>query len=455
MAIKGPVVPRPYGDLTSGSVDIAPTPVWGSIAPNLDAEFSASFAAGEVFTCARTGRMWILGYDAGNNLKVHPVGSGEIKTFVHNGTGSLLTKGQVVYITGSNGTDKLTVALADADTEATSSKTIGLVWENITNGQDGFVMTEGLLLGVKTNSIGNAGDGLWLSSTAGTLTTTRPSSPAHATFVGWIVKSAGIGAGSIYVKVQNYPELEELSDVLFTSPANNDTIAYDSSTGIWKNKPVEPNPSKRSVIESELNATGNLTSTSSGTGASATYGSQGGTYFQSIATQTTGSQSTGRNCLGSAGTSQVIFGSGAMRFTAIVQVSQLSTVGEAFTYDCGFIDNLSGASVDGAWFSYTNTVASGNWTANVYSNSVTAASPIDTGIAVSTSSWYRLEIVVNAAASEIKFYINNSLVATVASSIPSGSTRATGFGSNIRKSNGVNAVTVKTDYVGVLHEVIR
>lgn len=238
MAVKGPVVPRTYGNLTEGAPSIAPNPVFGSVSNNPSPAFAANLAIGEMLSCSRTGRMWILGYDSAGAVKFHPVGSGELKTFVRNSTGATLAKGKVVYITGSNGTDKLTVALADADTEATSSKTIGLVWENIANGADGFVMTEGLLLGVDTNSIGNAGDALYLSDVAGSVVTTKPVSPKHHTFIGWIVKKAGAGAGSIYVKVQNYPELEEMSDVLISSIADNDALVWDAATGVWRNEKV-------------------------------------------------------------------------------------------------------------------------------------------------------------------------------------------------------------------------
>jgi len=62
-----------------------------------------------------------------------------------------LTKGQAVYVTGSNGTNIL-VNAASNDAEATSSKTMGLLQQNLSTNQSGFVVTEGLLAGLNTSA---------------------------------------------------------------------------------------------------------------------------------------------------------------------------------------------------------------------------------------------------------------------------------------------------------------
>lgn len=182
--------------------------------------------------------MWISGKSSTGSTVFRPISGSDVRSFVHNSTGAALTKGSVVYVTGSNGVDKITVALADANVESMSAKTLGVVWEDIANGADGFVVTEGLLTGIATNAIGNSGDAIWLSATAGSFTTTRPTQPDHGVFIGWIVKSAGAGAGSIFVKVINYPELEELHDVLIANPTDNQALIYEASSGVWKNKKV-------------------------------------------------------------------------------------------------------------------------------------------------------------------------------------------------------------------------
>lgn len=158
---------------------------------------------------------------------------------IRNNTGAQITKGQVLYVTGSHGASHITVGLADASTEATAATTIGLAAEDINNNTEGYIITQGYLKGINTTTLaGSEGSALWLSETTGSITTTRPTQPAHGVHLGWLVKKAGGGAGSIYVKITNGQELNEIHDVLITSPANNDVLTYETATGLWKNKPA-------------------------------------------------------------------------------------------------------------------------------------------------------------------------------------------------------------------------
>lgn len=157
----------------------------------------------------------------------------EQRILVHNNTGSTLTDGQVVYVTGSTG-NLPSVALASATIESTSAATIGVVTESIANGADGFITTSGIVNGLNTNAF-NEGDLLWLGTTAGTFSTTKPISPNHLVLIGYVIKKAG-GNGSILVKIQNTQELDECSDVLFSGLANNDLLVYETASALWKNK---------------------------------------------------------------------------------------------------------------------------------------------------------------------------------------------------------------------------
>jgi hypothetical protein len=156
---------------------------------------------------------------------------------VKNATGNTITKGTVVYINGAQG-QMPTVALADADTEATSSKTFGFAAEQILNDGEGFVVTEGVLRGVNTASF-TEGGAIWLSSTAGQYTQTIPAEPAHSVFLGYAVK-AHASAGEVIVKIQNGYELTELHGVVIEETlADNEVLAYDSTSGLWKNQTAE------------------------------------------------------------------------------------------------------------------------------------------------------------------------------------------------------------------------
>lgn len=155
---------------------------------------------------------------------------------VNNGTASSLTKGQVVYVSGAQG-QRPKVNLALATTDLTSARTLGIVNETITAGAEGFVTTFGVVRNIDTSAF-TAGSGLFLSATTpGALTMVRPVAPNHGVFVGWCLNSS-VSAGRIFVEVQNGYELEEIHDVLITSPASGDILRYDSSNSTWKNTPL-------------------------------------------------------------------------------------------------------------------------------------------------------------------------------------------------------------------------
>lgn len=153
---------------------------------------------------------------------------------VKNATGSSIAKGAVVYISGATGGDAL-ISLADADSEATSSKTLGFTSQAISNGAYGTVIEAGLLSGVNTASA-TAGQSVWLSSTAGGFVfNTPPAKPAHSVYLG-VVTRAHATEGEILVKVQNGYELNELHDVDAGSPSTNDVLQWNGTA--WVNADV-------------------------------------------------------------------------------------------------------------------------------------------------------------------------------------------------------------------------
>jgi hypothetical protein len=136
------------------------------------------------------------------------------------------------------------VDLALADGDPNSATTIGITAESISNNSSGFIITAGLLTGVNTSAF-TEGDVLWLSSTsAGDIVNTRPTQPAHGVRIGYCIKSSA-GAGIIYVDILNGFELEELHDVLITSPADNSFLVYESSSSLWKDE--GPSDAKTSI----------------------------------------------------------------------------------------------------------------------------------------------------------------------------------------------------------------
>lgn len=151
---------------------------------------------------------------------------------IKNTSGFVLSPGNLVYITGSTG-ENVTVALASASSEAASSKTFAMVQDTIGINATGRAVSNDYVTGLDTSAI-LEGAGLWLNTTAGTYSTTKPTAPNHSVFVGYVVRSHA-SEGVILVKIQNGYELEELHNVLISSVADGDVLIYDNATSLWKN----------------------------------------------------------------------------------------------------------------------------------------------------------------------------------------------------------------------------
>ena len=157
-----------------------------------------------------------------------------IEVYVRNQTGSSVPAGSIVYISGATGNTPV-ISLAQANNDANSAQTIGFVKTAITNNGFGYVITRGDLENIDTSAL-TEGVQLYLSpSTAGTWTTTKPYAPDHLVYVGIVIRSHPT-QGKILVAVQNGYEVAELHDVSAQTPSNNDLLAYESSTSLWKNK---------------------------------------------------------------------------------------------------------------------------------------------------------------------------------------------------------------------------
>ena len=150
---------------------------------------------------------------------------------------------QAVRVTGAQG-QRLKVDLAQATNDLLSAETIGLVTETITNNQEGFITTSGLVRNINTTGSLQSetwldGDVLYLSPTvAGSITKVKPIAPNHLVIIGYVIH-AHATQGTIFVKVDNGYELNELHNVKINGVANNNVLAYTLSTEIWENKTVE------------------------------------------------------------------------------------------------------------------------------------------------------------------------------------------------------------------------
>lgn len=151
--------------------------------------------------------------------------------YCKNSSGYQIDKGMVVRITGSVGDNPLIVT-ASWDNELGSANTLGIATETIANDAFGMVITEGVLLGVDTQGM-TAGQLIYLGAN-GAFTTTVPTPPSHSVRLGEVLRVQQ-NAGSIYVRVDNGAELEELHNVIDTSTDASYGDLLVKSGSLWKN----------------------------------------------------------------------------------------------------------------------------------------------------------------------------------------------------------------------------
>jgi hypothetical protein len=151
---------------------------------------------------------------------------------VRNTTGATLTKGTAVYISGATGQIP-TVTKAQANSDASSAQTLGLISADLANNTNGYVTVIGLITDIDTSAYTD-GAQLYLSgTTAGTLTATKTYAPTHLVYVA-VVEYAHAVHGKLFVKVQNGYELDEIHNVSAQSPTNGQTIIYNQTTSLWE-----------------------------------------------------------------------------------------------------------------------------------------------------------------------------------------------------------------------------
>ena len=152
--------------------------------------------------------------------------------------GEAINKGQAVYVSSADGTNMI-VSKASNASEATSSKTLGLIETSGVLNDQVNVVTEGLLAGLDT-STASAGDPVWLGTNGNLIfgLANKPYAPAHLVFIGIVTRVQQIN-GEIFVKVQNGFELKEIHDVqITTTPSDNTVLAYESATSLYKMKSI-------------------------------------------------------------------------------------------------------------------------------------------------------------------------------------------------------------------------
>lgn len=136
-------------------------------------------------------------YDATNKLAAVEKFQGNFVIQVENNTGSTLVKGTPVYIVAQNSA-QIRVAPADATIASGLNPAVALIMDDITSGNTGYAASFGkmtisdTLFDVAPTNPTDLGQEVYLSSTAGQLTFTKPTaSTEHVQHIGSILRITG------------------------------------------------------------------------------------------------------------------------------------------------------------------------------------------------------------------------------------------------------------------------
>ena len=215
--ISGSINNVDYIDFNTGSA----TPAWKS---------------GRVFWDNTDGALAVYNAEADVTLQVGQ----ENWTRVRNNTGTTITNGTAVRLSGAQGdvpTVERAQSIAVSGSVNINNQILGVATHNIEASSFGYITTQGLVRGLNTNAF-NDGDTLFVGTgSAGVLQNTAPRAPFEIIPVGVCVKASPGGSGIIYVAVQQPIDFSDLSSVQVSGSYNyGDLWSYQQSgsTGVWR-----------------------------------------------------------------------------------------------------------------------------------------------------------------------------------------------------------------------------
>jgi len=161
---------------------------------------------------------------------------------VHNDSGAQIDKGEAVYISGEHASGKPTIAKA-ANGSSSTMPAAGLLQADIANGAEGKLVVSGALGNLDTSAF-TAGDALYIDSTAGALTSTRPTATSALVQKVGIVTRDHASSGEILVMganrandIPNDLDLDTLTDVTIVAGtlATGQVLEYNAISSVFTN----------------------------------------------------------------------------------------------------------------------------------------------------------------------------------------------------------------------------
>lgn len=224
---------------------------------------------------------------------------------------------------------------------------------------------------------------------------------------------------------------------------------FSQTRKLPRNLVGRPRPNRYTWVSSDFidSLTASLTQYNSGTGASSqnsTYGIDLTENVLGAVQSDTGTTSTGRACLGSHSQNSMFLQAGTTLYFGLrAAVEALSNSSETFVFSCGFSSGLSasGLGVNFIGFRYSDTFSSGQ----IECGTIQGGTPqfVSSGVAQDTQ--YNVYELV-ATSSEVRFYINSTLVHATTTNIPSGPSQPFGFGWKIEKTIGTSQRNMSADW---------
>lgn len=164
----------------------------------------------------------------------------ETHFYAKNVNGAQIDNGQPVMFAGTVGASgKFEIDLAQSDSAIPAEYFMGVATQDIPNNDFGYVTCFGLVRGIDTTGtpvgeVWSDGDLLYLSTTAGELTITPPTSPDPKILVAAVIYSSAT-IGSIFVRPTWGDYLSSLHDVYITGVSDHDILEWDSTNSRWEN----------------------------------------------------------------------------------------------------------------------------------------------------------------------------------------------------------------------------
>ena len=157
------------------------------------------------------------------------------------------------------------------------------------------------------------------------------------------------------------------------------------------------------------------------------------------------------------GANACVFGGGTWTLEWYMKIIQKGSATNIIKIVMGFLDTNSATepSTNGIWFGYDNDDATTDTNIICYNKAGGSSHSVDSSVVVDNSfitSYHKYKIEVNADASEVKYYIDDALVATEnvgsGGKIPSGTGQCSGIGMGIARSgDGTTSLYMVWDWL--------